>query len=516
MRRVVVAPLRVLSGVRVRLTLWYLAILAVVFVVFGAVVSGIVLHQDLIARDEALVAMSNQVAATYRVVDGAPQVAFPWNVDPPPAKGVLANGNPLVYSFDDVAVLVTEQGELATSLGPLAPLGLSQLVRYVMTVSSASPLAHDLTFALDVSVIDPKGASVTTPYVLYLSAITSQGHEVAKLVVGRPAASDTTLQSLVPGLLIAGPLTLLVAALGGYWLASRALRPVRVLTRTAREIGEGDLSRRLGLRRSDELGELAATFDGMLARLEAAFTRQRQFTADASHELRTPLTVVSLEVNRALTERRTPEEYERVLWVVQAESAYMSRLVGNLLLLARADAGQAALTVARLDLSGIALEVAERLASLATEQGVRLVVGELPEVPVQGDRDSLGQMVTNLVENAIKYTAGTGTYVHVEAGISADRHEPSTAWMRVSDDGPGIAPAHLPMLFDRFYREDAARRRSPMEDTASVPRDGTGAGGHGLGLAIARWVAQAHGGDILVHSTPGHGATFEVRLPLAC
>src|SRR5439155_23016973 len=140
--------------------------------------------------------------------------------------------------------------------------------------------------------------------------------------------------------LLAAPGTLLVAAAGGYWLAARAMRPVQVIARTAREIGETDLSRRLKLPGRDELGQLAATFDRMLDRLEAAFTRQRQFTADASHELRTPLSIVDLEATRALGHDLTPQEYQQTITTIQQENRHMTRLVNDLLMLARADAGQ--------------------------------------------------------------------------------------------------------------------------------------------------------------------------------
>lgn len=328
----------------------------------------------------------------------------------------------------------------------------------------------------------------------------------ATLIVGHPSDEARQLRQLLLALLLAAPATLLLAALGGYWLAARAMRPVRLIGRAAEAIGATDLSRRLRLPHRDELGELAASLDRMLDRLEGAFARQRQFTADASHELRTPLTIVALEADYALAAPRAPEEYARALTAIRVEAAAMARLVNELLILARADAGQLALAREPLDLSDLALIAVERLAPLARGRGVVLAAGDLPELSISGDRAYLLQMLANLVENAIKYTAGHGRRVCVSTGAQGIAH----AWVRVADDGPGIAPEHLPHLFERFYRADPSRARSPDEGNA-----GCAPGGSGLGLAIVRWVARAHGGDVLVRSAAGQGTTVEVCLPRA-
>jgi signal transduction histidine kinase len=297
-------------------------------------------------------------------------------------------------------------------------------------------------------------------------------------------------------LLLGSLFTLGVALGGGLWLADRAMRPVHAITQAARTISETDLNRRLNLKGRDELAELANTFDGMLARLQAAFERQRQFVADASHELRTPLTIVNLESSRALASKRSADEYQRALGVIRSENEFMSHLVGDLLTLARMDAGQMAMEKTPLDLSDIALEAVERLAPLAERKNVRLETGDLPEVNIIGDRRYLLQMLSNLVENGIKYTGGAEKRVRVETGLEGD-----SAWVRVSDTGEGIPPEHLPHVFDRFYRVDKARSRGEDEFQ----------GGNGLGLSIVNWIVQAHGGEVRVESAPGAGATFEVR-----
>jgi signal transduction histidine kinase len=307
------------------------------------------------------------------------------------------------------------------------------------------------------------------------------------------------MRGLFTSLLFGSMLTLAVATGGGFWLADRAMRPVRTITQTARSISETDLNRRIHLSSKDELGQLANTFDNMLARLQAAFERQRQFVADASHELRTPLTIVNLETSRALSARRSAQEYERALRVIHSENDFMSHLVNDLLTLARMDNGQVPLEKSPLDLSDVAVDAIERLAPLAARKNVKLQTGDLPPTRMLGDRQSLLQMVSNLIENGIKYTQGDDKLVCIETGVTD-----SYAWVRVSDNGPGIGPEHLPHLFDRFYRVDQARARD-RDDEAQSPS------GSGLGLSIIQWIAQAHGGEVHVESTPGNGSGFEVR-----
>jgi len=491
------------ASMRVRLTLWYLAILALVFLVFNVVLIGDLRQSDAAAQRAMLAKIAGEVASVYNPADGLLDVA---TLTPPksslkvtPAAGAAA------YFLPDqaVALFMHAQGGAAQAVGPLGPAGVAAVQAYLIASASASGGATSAHIAdtygeTSLPIASAVGATKTLDYVLYSTEVISQGQVVGTLTVGLPNAINQTTQTVLPALLLAGAVTLLVAALGGYWLASRTLRPVRLITRAAQQISETDLSARLHLKQRDELGELAATFDHMLARLEAAFQRQRQFTADASHELRTPLTIISVEVAHALAQRRTPEQYEEALGVIQAENLAMSRLVADLLTLARADASPLRLRLEPLDLSDVALEAVERLAPLARARGVTLVVEALPEVRLLGDRAALTQALVNLVENGVKYTAGVGSRVSVTTCYESTREGGAWAVARVTDDGPGIASEHLPHLFDRFYRVDAAR---------------TASDGHGLGLAIAQWTAQAHGGMVEAQAAPGGGTTFALRLP---
>lgn len=506
LRRGLLPVVRFFRTVRVRLTLWYLAILAVIFLVFGGVLSGTTIHVVEAAEHANLTVLSAEVEKQYDPATGTLNLPDPYSVPlrSGTAKQVLVQKGG-VLRYEDIAVLMTQQGVVKSHLGPVNVDTMQSLRVQVLTTS---PL-RGAFFAVGLPV-DTLGGENIIPYNLYVTDLTYQGSFVGWFIVGRPAESDQPLSALMPGLFIAGPLTLLIAALGGYWLASRSMRPVRLITRAAREIGETDLSRRLKLRQRDELGELASTFDGMLDRLETAFARQRQFTADASHELRTPLTIVGLEVDRALSGPHAPEEYRRALEIVQAENVHMGRLVNDLLLLARADAGQCLVRREDVDLSDVALEVVERLAPLARQKSVDLTVGALPELVAAGDRLYLARAVGNLVENAIKYAPEHGGWVRVESGMTsgdtpADEHA-NWSVVRVTDNGPGIPAEHLPLLFERFYRVDTARSQASA-DGASM-QDGAG-----LGLAIAQWTARAHGGVLRVQSEPGHGSVFELALP---
>jgi two-component system OmpR family sensor kinase len=300
------------------------------------------------------------------------------------------------------------------------------------------------------------------------------------------------------------PLALLMAGLFGIFVTDRTLRPVRQLTQAAAQIGADDLSQRLEVASQDEFGELAATFNGMIQRLEQAFTRlesayrrleqafeqQRRFTADASHELRTPLTRIKGSASLALATPRTPTEYCKALRVVDQAADVMNRLVQDLLLLARADADQLQLDQQPLEVTALC-----QRATAAVPEGTKPSLQvELPDRPlaVLGHSDSLVRLFTNLIENAVRHTPEEGRIT-----LSA-REAGDEVVITVADTGEGIAPEHLPHVCERFYRVDAARSRAH--------------GGAGLGLAICQSIVQAHGGKLEIESEVGRGTTVRVTL----
>ena len=476
------------SSVRVRLTLWYLAIMAFIMCLFGGSLYATQTFLNTRAADSRL---ETQLYQDAQRLGASYKQALLSGQEPSAQHETLSSGEIVLLLRPDRTVLDTR--------GPLP----SSIVQQLQTRAENSQPTIDLT------IVQPQHNGwhgMDRNYRVLITPILNQNSRVGILIVGLQKEFPVSILTIW---LFHGMMGLLTAAIGGYWLASKALRPVKMITRMANEIHATDLRRRLDLKRRDEFGELAATFDQMLSRLDAAFKRQTQFTADASHELRTPLTIIDLEINRAFTQLHTHEEYRQVLEVIQTENEQMTALVNSLLLLARADTGQIALHLQEVDLSDIALASVERLLSLAQQSEITLSTGDLPELLVNGDQHYLSRMMINLLENAIKYTRGIGKHVHVELA------EQPGKWgiIRVQDDGPGIAEEHLPSLFDRFYRVDRARSHNNQELFYRIP-DGEELGGTGLGLSIVQWIVQAHGGEVLVESKMGEGSTFEVRLPL--
>jgi heavy metal sensor kinase len=465
-------------SIRFRLLLWFTAILALVLIFFSAFIylnQVRDLEDDSVGRlERRLVRLQETLRISLREQNG--QLVFPEDI----------------VEETDVFALIDPDGKLLTSYGTFPTGNIVQLA----TQALQNHPGHDEPFETENIAywIDRDSG-----YAFVVGPIFGESGRTSLVVLGGPLDPGNRIQGLFTSLLIGNLITLVIAIGGGFWLADRAMRPVQTITHTARSIGETDLSRRINLDSKDELGELASTFDNMLARLQAAFERQRQFVADASHELRTPLTIVNLETSRALEARRSQNEYERALRVIHSENEFMSHLVNDLLTLARMDNGQVVLEKSPLDLSDVAVDAIERLTPLATRKDVSLEAGDLPEAPILGDRQALLQMISNLIENGIKYTEGDEKVVRVETGVWDGR-----AWVRVSDNGPGIPPEHLPHLFDRFYRVDQARARDMDADSESPS-------GSGLGLSIIQWIAQAHEGDVDVESSPESGSTFEVR-----
>jgi heavy metal sensor kinase len=291
------------------------------------------------------------------------------------------------------------------------------------------------------------------------------------------------------------PVALLLAGGGGWMLARRALRPVDQIAETARRISAEHLGGRLKeIGTGDELDKLTRTLNEMLARLEAAFSEIRRFSADASHELQTPLTILKGEMEVALRAPRSPEEYQRILKSSLEEIDRIVHLVGGLLLLARADAGVLRRESRRVDFTQLLEEFYGQAKALAQRKAVNLLLGEMEPLATQGDYELLKRLLFNLIDNGIKYTPGGGRVT-----VSLRRQGEWIA-LKVSDTGIGISPEEQGEIFQRFYRSAEARSLSE--------------GGAGLGLCIARSIAEAHGGRIEVESSPGKGSTFTVLLPI--
>jgi len=466
-----------INTVRGRLTLWYVSALALILVAFGAAVY-VMLSRALHRRvDDALRSTLDIsiTSLTHDTQEGQSPASAAQST-----AAELSHPQQAMMIFDGAGRLLAEhpyEGDPHVRLPDLGALPDDEV--YLYTVAEASDADDRHRLAVRRVRIPP----ADTPYII----LASQPLE----------AVEDELESLREILYFATPAVLLLAGLGGWFLARQGLAPVAAMAKRARQIGAGSLDRQLPVANPrDELGQLAASFNELLARLDAAFGEQRRFMADASHELRTPLSVMSTAAGVTLKkEHRDEGEYREALQMMAEQTRRLSRIVNDMFILARADAGHYPLQNRALYLNDLLDEVARAGSLLASAKGVNVELQNLPEAAFNGDEDLLRQMVMNLVDNAVKFTPAGG---RVRLGLTRRAGE---YLLSVSDTGPGIPAEARPHVFERFYRADKARSRA---------RDG----GAGLGLAIARWIARAHDGDLELADSDGVGATFVVRLPI--
>jgi heavy metal sensor kinase len=454
-------------SIRVRLTIWYVVVLALVLAAFCAGVY-FALRASLYSNlDDRLTTRAETLDGAIEVTGGEP--------------GLSAGSAPGHPEGEEFVRVFSSEGTATFD-------NTSEILRPGIDEGTISAALNGATSHRSLGTQDDTMRVYTSPI--------RRGDAVIGVLQVGETEDDIreTLRILLTIVAIGYPLTLVLASAGGVFLAGRALRPVAEITDVARQISAEDLSERIDMDLpDDEVGRLARTFNDMIARLDEAFRRQRQFTADASHELRTPLTAIKGQAEVALQRERGAEEYRGVLAAINAEVDRMIRLTGSLLTLARADSARA-IVRERMDLGQLVADAAEQLRPAAEARGIRMDI-QSTSLPFTGDEDLLLQLVLNLTDNAIKYSNEGG---HVTVSCMRDD---SSALITVSDAGPGIPPEHLPHIFDRFYRIDAAR--------------GQVSGGAGLGLSISRWIAEAHGGTLTAESEPGRGSAFTARLPVA-
>jgi heavy metal sensor kinase len=312
-------------------------------------------------------------------------------------------------------------------------------------------------------------------------------------------ASDTKegVKSLILILIIGIPAALLLAVLGGYFLAGRALSPVKNITLKAQDITADSLSERLPIKNPhDEIGHLAAVFNDTLGRLENSFEQLRRFTADASHELRTPLTSIRSVGEVAVKDEMGAESYKEAIGSMLEETERLTHLVDNLLILARGDSGKAELMPTSVDLSPLIHEIVEELRILAEDKDQTLSTSIQKDIAVKVDKETIRLAVSNILHNAIIYTQDAG-----KVGIHAEKNKKGEAIIDILDNGPGIPDVERAKVFERFYRIDKARSRTK--------------GGAGLGLAIARWAVEVNGGSIAFLDNDTPGTLCRIILPLS-
>ena len=524
-------------SVRVRLTLWNVLVLACVLGGFGAALcysvqanQAAAIDRDLAARGRGLARRPPPEAGGFRFrLPGTPggpdQMLMGPTPDLPPLDRrdegpgrVLRFGRrrPLVpRAPDDVgpAPIETNNGRVREFRRPLyfsaegkpPEMWADDLPWDRAAMSDALAGLERYSTVL----IDGERVRVfTTP-------VRAEGAIVGSTQTAHPLGEQERLaESQIRTLLLLIPAALLVAGVGGLFLTNRALRPVREVTHAAAQIGAGDLSRRLRVEGKDELAELSSTFNGMIGRLEyafrdleganaelaqafrkleAAYEEQRRFTGDASHELRTPLTRIKGSTSLALYGPHDADSYREALVVADEAADAMARIVQDLLLLARSDAGQLPVRRAAISLEEVLQRAVE---GLRGEPGPAIILEpSICGVGISGDADHLVRLFGNLLENAVRHTPPEGR-VTLSAEVIGD-----VVGVRVADTGEGIPPEHLPRVCERFYRVDAARTG--------------GRGGTGLGLAICQSIVQAHEGTLAIESRLGEGTRVTVTLPAA-
>ena len=465
-------------SIRARLTIWYTGVLAATLIIFGLGLYSLlnqILYEDI---DDTLQTRAEQISNYIQTQSNPFDLLVARKVQLPPVD-VFSSATVFVQILDARGEVAARSASLGTSLLPIQESVFDQNMEGQQIIYSFSASStHLRIYSAPLQVNDPlSGETIIGAVQVGMSLL-----EV-----------ESILQTARSSLILTIAITSIIAAAIGAFMARTALLPIDRVTQTALHITRAeDLSRRLSTTNTqDELARLTDTFNEMLGRLETLFQQQQRLVADVSHELRTPLT--TLRGNLDLLKRGqgllSADDMGDMLGTMDGEISRMSRLVSDLLLLAKADAG-VELERRVMELDTVVLEVYRQALMMA--DGVKIELGHEDQAVVWGDRDRIQQVLINLADNAIKYTPAGGTVT-----LSLYKRE---GWVQVcvSDTGVGIAREDLPHIFDRFYRSDRARTRQ--------------SGGAGLGLSIARWIAEAHNGHLTVESVEGEGSTFTLWL----
>ena len=460
-------------SVRARLTLWYTLVMAVVLISFSII-------------SYAQLARAIRWSTDTSLADTAHELAAALSRDPSGAMSTSESGLDFRHSRREISVLTKSGDAIASSPGILTTAehrDLRDRMRKgqlgLMTLAGGEENDGIRVFAMPIAVLGQ-------PYVIVVS------QELAD--------QADQLESAAHALFLGIPLALLLASAGGYLLARTALQPVATMSLKARQIGAETLTERIPEGNSrDELGLLAVTLNELLGRLQASFESQRGFVADASHELRTPVSIIQGEADVTLSRpERTGQEYRESMEVIQKASLKLTKIVENLFLLARTDAGAFPINRNRFYLDELIAECVRSLRNIASRSRVVLTTSTESDMLLAADEGLVHRLLLNLIDNALKFTPAGGTIQVVATRADQDYV------IDVIDSGQGIPEPDQSRVFERFYRVPVTPRQRPATNATS---------GAGLGLPIARWIAESHGGRLtLLRSGPG-GSTFRVTIP---
>lgn len=482
-----------LDSVRVRLTAWYSAVLAVVLAIVCVTTYFIVRQTSMQRTDADLEALADSFLVTFQA-ELADEGSGPGRALLSPAHQAMIEHR----SENDAFVVLGSDGAriAASDDAALSNSGETTNRQLARALEAEDFRRFEAGAAGGTARLDTIRGGRSRVRV-YARRFTADGKSLVLLVAQSLHGQYETLETLRTTFVWMILLGLLLAGTGGYFLAKKSLAPVMAMGAQARRIGSTNLHARLPVVNAhDELGQLATIFNDLLNRLDESFERQRRFIADASHELRTPLAILRGEAEVAMSRPgRRAEEYLESLKILHEETTRLIKIVEDLFTLTRADAGQYRLTAADVYLEEVVADCAHSVRTLASEKNIELSVDAAAECLVRGDQDLLRRMILNLLDNAIKYTPAGGR-VEIACRVADAGCE-----VHVTDTGSGIPPEMQGRVFERFFRADEARSRQGL------------AGGAGLGLSIAQWIAEAHEGRLELVQSSGAGSHFAVYLP---
>jgi two-component system OmpR family sensor kinase len=477
---------------RAQLTLWYTVVVARVLVIFALATYAYLARASRERTDQSLADTAHSLISNFDA-----ELAEDEGLSSNEAAAEVTG----YFQFKDrQAIVFDERGAtVAASVPPTVERGKSPWPELAVLSQSLKGL---------IEAAAQSGHAYATlhgqPESIRAFAVTASAHEgrYAVVIASSLHDQDEALAQARRAFYVAVPLALVVASLGGYFLAHKSLAPVVAMGDRAARIGASNLNARLATPHPrNELGRLAQIFNELLARLDVSFEQQRRFMADASHELRTPVAIVRGESEVALSQGALkPEDYRESLAIIHDEGRRLTRIIEDLFMLARADAGQYQPDLTTIYLDETVGECVRAVRSLAAQHGVELDFRhDEDELVFRGDEGLIRRMVLNLLDNAIKHTPDGG---QVRVRLA---HEDSSYAISITDTGPGIPPEAQPHIFERFYRVDQARSYNGE----------SGGSGAGLGLSIASWIAETHGGRIILDRADQSGSAFVIFLPVA-
>lgn len=478
-----------LDSVRVRLTLWYTGLLAVFLVLLSLATYFIFWRSTLQRTDSGLAELAEAFLTTANA-------EIPDIVGPDAAKYATQEAIVEHRFRDHIFVVLKPDGTLLTSSADLPTKAREEASDAAVLASAEFRKIVEGAARADRFYEIVKGGR--SGYRAYVRKFPLKGQTYTLVILQSLHPQNAMLEEVQATFAWVIPIAIVLASAGGYFLARKSLAPVVAMSTQAGRIGAENLHERLPVQNArDELGHLAASFNALLERVDRSFEQQRRFMSDASHELRTPAAILRGESEVALSKDERPaEEYRESLSVLHAEAQRLTQIVEDLFTLTRADAGQYPLAPKDFYLDELLADCVHATRSLALAKEIALASEVTEELPIRADEGLLRRMVLNLLDNAIKYTPRGGRVT-----VSCERAGNEYA-LSVRDTGPGIAPELREKVFERFFRADKARTRAEG--------DGVGAG---LGLSIARWIAEAHNGRLVLARSDASGSVFTAYLP---